>query len=107
MPYVKRTIEIHYNSDKLVYPECNTPEKHELAKKQDEAFMKALGYMVFYGMSRAEKDSLVRGGIQVGVDMTDVEVCLTYRDADSPAEQQGFTMAAVSRDNGTKYTTHS
>jgi hypothetical protein len=106
MPFVKRTIEIHFNSDKMLFP-ANTLEESKLSDQQYNEFIKALGYMVWYGMSNSEKDSDVRGGIQIGKDMGDVEICLNYRDADAPSTAQGFTMAAVSRENGTKYTTHS
>jgi hypothetical protein len=106
MAYVKRTIEIHYDSDKLVF-NGNTREESALADKQYDALMEALGYMVWYGMSGAICDSKVSGSLTVGKGMDDVEVCFNYRDADAPPEKQGFTMAAVSRENGTKYTTHS
>jgi hypothetical protein len=104
MAYVKRTLEIHFDSEKLVFDHGKFPQ----AAQQHEAFLKALGYMVFYGMTNSTKDSHVNGGIQVGKSgMDDVEVCLTYRDADAPQGTRGFTMAAVSREDGTKYTHHS
>jgi hypothetical protein len=104
MAHVKRTLEIHFDSEKLVFDQS----KHPQSKEQYEAFLKALGYMLFYGMSGATLDSKVNGGINVGKSgMDDVEICLTYRDADAAPETRGFTMAAVSRDGGVKYTTHS
>jgi hypothetical protein len=106
MAYVKRTIEIHFDSDKLVFP-SHTKEQMQLGDQQYDALMSALGYMVWYGMSRSTVDSKVSGSLTVGKGMDDVEICFNYRDADAPPEKQGFTMAAVSRENGTKYTTHS
>jgi hypothetical protein len=105
--YVKRTLEIHFDSDKLVFGDSSTRLGAQRSNEQYDAFIKALGYMVFYGMTSSMTDSTVNGGINVGKDMTDVEICFTYRDADAPAEKQGFTMAAVAREDGTKYTTHS
>jgi hypothetical protein len=108
MPFVKRTIEIHFNSEKLVFDGGAARLDANRTNEQYEAFLRALGYMVFYGMTTAQVDSIVNGGINVGKDMTDVEICLTYRDERTPeGGKPNFTMAAVAREDGTKYTTHS
>lgn len=92
MPYVKRNIEIWYDTDKLKF---DTDEKLL-------AFQAALGRMAFYGMSNDIKDNIARGGID-----RDNEICLTYfRDAEV-ADKGGFTIGAVPREDGLRYTFHS
>ena len=100
MPYVKRTVQITFDSDKLVFE--NT--------KQVEAFQAALGRMVFYQMTRASEDTTATGGITGKGGITDkgcsdLEICLTYK-RDARPEERGFTMGAVSRENG-EYSFHS
>lgn len=103
MAYINRTIELHFESDRLVFDGAN-PQM----KEQYEAFLRALGYMVWYGMSRETVDTTAKGGINVGKSgMDDVEICCTYRDANAPREARGFTMAAIAREGGTTYSTHS
>lgn len=92
MPYIKRTVEVWYDTDQIRF---DSDEKLL-------AFQQALGRMVMYGMPNDEKDSLARGGID-----RDKEVCLTYfRDA-ADTTKGGFTMGAVPRDDGLRYSFHS
>lgn len=93
---IKRIITLTADSDKLVFDN----------EQQLAAFEKALGRMIFYGMTRASENSVVNGGIQIGKECTDLEICLTYKKADN-SEERGFTMSAIARENGKEYTFHS
>ena len=86
-----------------------SPEKLTLSSHLDDdhkhrAFLQALGRQVYYAASFGEpdRDVTMRGGIDA--DESGIEICFTYRLKD---EERGFTMAAVSRKDGTEYSYHS
>lgn len=101
MAYVKRTIEIHYESNDLEF------ESGEKVR----AFYAALGRMMFYGMDGAEEDTVAKGCINTqkmngGTDKTPCEVVLTYKHASHP-DQIGFTMGAVLHSHDNAWSFHS
>ena len=80
------------------------------SEEQHKAFLYALGRQVFYGAKYAPdvETTDMKGGISIGQDMSDVEICFTYTPyLDDMPIGKGFTMAAIARDNGETYSYHS
>jgi hypothetical protein len=90
------------------------PKRYKFANdEQYWAFMKALGRQVAYAIGYAnDSDVNVRGGIDLGANTSDTEICFTYTPCENgevnfTPSGRGFTMAAVARDNGESYSYHS